>query len=198
MKSNLILFIIAFYSLPAFASNVQIGQASYAGTGCPAGSLELNNDLDKLAVQVRILQPITAEAGRRTQLPFDRKDCSITVPIQVEKGFQVAVAPVKFSGEVAQPGEAMSQMDVNYYYQYSNGADRQSYGIKWPGIQYSQFSVYAPKNTNAAPFWSRCGFGINLQMNVGVQTQSSTMSMPSILALGQIEGFEILVRRCTQ
>jgi hypothetical protein len=86
-------------SLPALAKTESTAPTSvnlsYGGTGCPAGSISSSLSTDRSRL---ILKPsaFVVQVGQVGLVPgpsklFDRKSCSIAIPIDVPPGYQVAL-----------------------------------------------------------------------------------------------------------
>ena len=83
----------AFASL-AFAqdpNDISLGEPGYGGNGCPAGSVSATLSPDAKSLSM-LFDSYIVEAGGETGRSFDRKSCTIAIPVSV-------------SNQVSDPGD---------------------------------------------------------------------------------------------
>ena len=91
MKKYMIISALVVHSIPAFASEFQIGELSYQGSGCPQGSIQtqVNQETGKVLFRVDSIQ-----TQARTPKFAYRQDCTIKIPVQVSSGYSLAALPM--------------------------------------------------------------------------------------------------------
>ncbi|MFM6928861.1 MAG: DUF4360 domain-containing protein [Bdellovibrio sp.] len=170
MKSMFNLFVCAGAILTSFAANaqLQLGQPSYGGTGCPAGSASVTLSPDSSAISM-LFDSYVTEAGNTTGRRVDRKSCNITVPVSVPNGYSVAVFQVDYRGFNLIPRGASNRFDVEYFWAGSQGP---RVSRMFTGPQNDNFNI--TDNLVAQTLvWSPCGQSVNLRVNSSMMAQSN-------------------------
>ncbi|HND84413.1 MAG TPA: DUF4360 domain-containing protein [Pseudobdellovibrionaceae bacterium] len=155
----------------AEAQNVAIGEPTYGGTGCPAGSLsgEVSRDGSEIFIQ---FGSFIVESGRSSRHRIDRGSCSFTIPITVPEGYSVALlAQSDFSVNVERG--ASVQRDVEIFYAGAR-FENQSKIFRGPLSQDLQEVYPEPE---AGVVWTPCGKSVNLRMNMSLLTQGSASAV---------------------
>lgn len=131
---------------------VTLGQAQYAGSGCPSGSVNavLGPDGRRLSV---FYQQFLAEAGGATGRPIDRKDCRIAIPVHVPSGFSVSILPADYRGFNALPVGARSTLMIEHFFA---GARGQVFSRTFTGPLNADFLIPATVLATSTT-WSPCG-----------------------------------------
>lgn len=166
-------FIVAVASLlsalSAQAQGLRLGQPSYGGTGCPAGTAMVDVSPAQDAISI-LFDQFVAEAGRTTGRSVDRKACSITIPVHVPSGYSVAVFQTDYRGFNLIPGGgANTRLETEYF---------------WAGIRGPRFikPFRGPENSDytqsngviaSALVWAPCGASVNLRVNSSIMAQSN-------------------------
>jgi len=156
-------------SSTTLAQGLVLGQPSYGGNGCPAGSASASVSPDGSAVSILFDQYI-AEAGNTTGRRIDRKSCNFAVPIQVPQGYSVAVFQVDYRGFNAIPSGAYNRFDVEYFWAGARGP-RMSRIFNGPTS--SAFSVTDRLQAQTL-VWTPCGESVNLRVNSSMMAQSNS------------------------
>ena len=165
------LFVGAIIMSSAFAEagRLRLGEASYGGSGCPAGTASVTVSPDDQALSV-LFDQFIAEAGNTTGRRVDRKACNLTIPVHVPQGFSVAVIQTDYRGFNLIPSYGgMSRLNTEYF---------------WAGVRGPVFShVYSgPKNDDFTIsngiytqnlVWTPCGASVNLRVNTTIMAQSN-------------------------
>jgi hypothetical protein len=193
MKIGLSASLLALcFSGMASATEVQLGEATYSGSACPQGSLSIEMGQNKRSASFQFAG-MQAQAGET--LPFDLQDCDIKFPVQVPKGYKVAVLPVKYSGKSYLPYGTSSQLHLNYYYEYSFGIAQSNFQYRWWGEQMKDYGFLFPKTENNL-FWSNCGQDIKLRLNISMMAETNKFHHVAKISLDRMEGFELKVEKC--
>jgi Domain of unknown function (DUF4360) len=89
------IILLMFLSVPAFSQTYQLGQASFAGTGCPAGSASATTTDDGSVVSILFSEFMVKVAGRT--------NCTVSIPVSVTPGYVVQSAYVQLNGFASLP-----------------------------------------------------------------------------------------------
>lgn len=195
MKSLLTLAVLAL-SLSAEAQ-ISLGQPSYGGNGCPAGSASVSLTGDGKTMSI-LFDSFSAEAGNTTGRRIDRKSCNLRVPINVPNGYSVALIGIDYRGFNAIPGSgAYTQFDAEYFYAGYRGP---RFARRFNGPQSDSYLINNQLiATNLV--WSPCGtqviFGVNASATAmaNAQMQQTMMIVDSAdISAGII--YQFSWRRC--
>ena len=74
----------------ASAQGITLGEPSYGGTGCPAGSVGVSLSPDATSLSL-LFDTYVVEAGGTTGRSFDRKACNVAIPVSVPQGYSVTI-----------------------------------------------------------------------------------------------------------
>lgn len=151
------------------AANLALGEPSYGGTGCPAGTAAVTLSPDAQSVSI-LFDSYVAEAGYTTGRRIDRKSCNIVVPVHVPQGFSVSIFQVDYRGFNSLPEfDTQTRFNAEYF---------------WAGIRGPKISKVfrGPLNDNfittdnliaSALVWAPCGKSVNLRINTSMMAQSN-------------------------
>src|SRR5262245_38876143 len=87
----------------AYADDIQLGDLSYAGTGCPIGSASISVSPDQKSISVLFDQYVVEAGGAKA---FDRKNCNLALPVHVPQGYSIAVVGIDYRGFTLLPAAA--------------------------------------------------------------------------------------------
>ena len=143
---------------------VRIRSLTYAGTGCPAGSVAQNISPDNLAFTL-LFDNYVAEAGPGVPLSQGRKNCQINVDLEYPAGWTYTLISIDYRGYANLDPGARGTQKATYYFQGSAGQSS------------AQSTLYGPKNQDynyrdviGSPNWSYCrvfrALNINSQVRV--------------------------------
>ena len=175
---------------------VRVRSITYAGTGCPAGSVAKNISPDRLAFTL-IFDNYVAEAGPGVPISQSRKNCQLNVDLEYPAGWTYTLFAVDYRGYAnLQPNVSGTQKST-YYFQ---GASSQSS---------AQSTLYGPKNQDyfyrdviGNPNWSYCNVFRSLNINTQVRVDNSRAPGNSgLMTTDSIDGHVIATygftwRRC--
>ena len=160
-------------------SGIKLGDPSYGGTGCPAGtaSVTLSPSQDALSI---LFDQFVAEAGGIYGRRVDRKSCNLSIPVQIPQGYSVAVIQTDYRGFNLVPAMgAMNKIESEYF---------------WAGIRGPKYSqIYrGPINDNftlsngilaESLVWTPCGATITLRVNTNIMTQTNARNDQSMMTV---------------
>jgi hypothetical protein len=148
---------------------VRIRDFTYAGTGCPAGSVALSMSRDSSAFSL-LLEEFAAEAGPGVSISESHKNCQLLFDLDYPTGWQFALFTVDFSGYLSlDPGVTATQ-SARYYFQGQSqtanlattfgGPDSRDYYIR---------DTFGPTSM----VWSPCGAQRALNLNIAVDVSGA-------------------------
>ena len=158
-------------------AQIKLGQPSYGGNGCPAGSASVSITDDGKIMSV-LFDQFAAEAGNTTGRRIDRKSCNLRVPIKVPQGYSVALIGVDYRGFNAIPGSgAYTEFNAEYFYA---GARGPRFSRRFQGPQNNEYLINN-KLIATNLVWSQCGteviFGINAAATAMANSQMQQTMM---------------------
>lgn len=194
---SLLFFSSTVFCLQATAADVlKIGNPSYSGTGCEAGSATLSLSPDRSQLSV-LFSNFVAESGARVGRQMDRKGCVLSLPIHVPSGFTLAIATVDYRGFMSLPQKTRGQFIASSTFA---GAEkfREDRQFKGPFMDNFTFRTQAATNEK---IWSQCGRVVTLRtqavvvVNSGQSGEDTMGTVDSVdVAAGISYRFEL--RRC--
>ena len=194
--------IAASYSGSALAdvpNYVRIVGITYAGSGCPAGSVGNNVSPDFQAFTL-LFDQYQAAAGPGVPFGQKRKNCQVNVSMDIPNGWSYTLFTVDTRGYVSlQPGvRAMEQS--TYYFQGQQLTGREQTVIYGPTDRNYQAT---DQITMANQVWSPCGVVRSLNINTEVRVDNSAApNNQGMMTVDSIDGqfkliYGIRWRRCS-
>ena len=171
MKSMMKTLLFAATVMGALSANAQLklGQASYGGTGCPAGTASVMLSPDRTELSI-LFDNYVAEAGSTTGRRLDRKSCNLTVPVTVPNGYSVAIFQVDYRGFNIIPRGAQNRFDVEYFWA---GARGPKISRIFSGPIDDSFTL-TDNLIASSVIWTPCGQSVNLRVNSSMIAQSNS------------------------
>lgn len=169
MKNTYVLAaLLCLVSATASAASLRLGNPSYGGTGCPAGSASVSLSPDQQAISF-LFDSYVVDAGFGRN--FDRKNCNIAIPVQVPQGYSVSVFAIDYRGFAGIPRGGRAQLSVNYFLAGGGSGVRTS--KTWVGPFNSDYLKTDNLQLNAI-VWSGCGASTILRANTTMLVQSNS------------------------
>jgi hypothetical protein len=170
------------FSSAAMAQSLQLGQPSYGGNGCPAGSASavLSPDSQELSV---LFDSYFAEAGGTTGKRIDRKSCNLAIPVRVPQGYSVAILKVDYRGYVAVPAGGLDRLEIEYFWAGARGPKvvREARGPINDGY------TVTDELLATTLVWSACGAEVNLRINSSMMAQSNNRMEQTIGTVDSVD-----------
>lgn len=149
---------------------VRVRSISYAGTGCPAGSVSQNVSSDNQAFTL-LFDQFVAEIGPGIPLSKNRKNCQIAVDLDFPSGWSYSVATLDYRGFVSLEAGARAEQSAAYYFQGQAATARLSTPMYGPVNR--DFQIRDTLGV-AAAVYSPCG----LQRALNINTQLRLVANP--------------------
>lgn len=174
MKAWLLLPLLVALAFPAEAAPLKLGKAGYGGPGCPGGSASVAATSTNISIRFDRYQ---VAAGGSTGKSFDRKACSMSIPITVPAGKSVAIVGLNFAGYTKLPTGATADFRVE---QFLVGGKGPVFTRSVKGPKTGKFTA----SSDTALSWSACGGGTTFRVNTSliVRTTGGKAASASIRA----------------
>ncbi|MBK8083828.1 MAG: DUF4360 domain-containing protein [Devosia sp.] len=166
MKTWLTVLVLAAAALvptAVDAASLKLGKPSYGGPGCPAGTASVVMSGSTISLRFDRYQ---VAAGGSTGKSFDRKACSVSIPVTVPAGQAVAVVGIDYAGYNNLPAGTSSTFKVE---QFLAGGRGPVFTKTVSGPTRGKFAV----SSDAALSWSGCGGGVTLRTNTSLIVKAS-------------------------
>ena len=159
-------------------SEISINSISFAGTGCPAGTVAGNIAPDAKAFTL-LFDSYVAEAGPGVSLSEGRKACQLNVDLHIPQGWSYTLFTLDTRGFLnLEPGTSAVQSN-KYYFQGS---------LSGPTLSSQYIGPRVGDYTNrdnigvAALVWSPCGLNraLNVQTSVRVAAGGGRRAMATV------------------
>lgn len=188
LRLNSFKFLFAFLVLPSlygcfpsWANNpadLQIGDVSYGGTGCPAGSAGIIISPDKTSFFISFDRFI-AEAGGNSGRPLDRKSCALAIPVTIPAGYSLSLIPAGIKGFVSLPAGGEGEVNVESFFA---GAQGPRLTKTFQGPLEKDFSLTFPDSEESSTY-SPCGGTTNLRVNTSVLVKASEGGQNAVIII---------------
>ena len=163
---------------------VRVRNISYAGTGCPAGSVAENISPDRQAFTV-LFDQYQASTGPGVSFTEKRKNCMLNVDLDFPQGWSYSLFTVDTRGYVSlEPGVSATQQS-SYYFQGQMGTASMATPMNGPIDQ--NYEV-RDDLTATALIWSPCGAQRALNINTEVRVTSFNPNAQGLITVDSIDG----------
>lgn len=166
-------------------SFVKVSKISYAGSGCPAGSVAENLSADFKAFTL-IFDSYFAEVGPGSEFSQRRKNCQINVDLEFPQGWSFTIADIDYRGYAYLERGVSGLQKATYYFQgqrQSANKGTQFFG-PFEGDYHARDTVGLGAN-----IWSPCGARRALNINTQVRLENSQDSLAKgLLTTDSIDG----------
>ncbi|EGS17713.1 uncharacterized protein CTHT_0070550 [Thermochaetoides thermophila DSM 1495] len=161
--------------------NVRIVGVSLLGSGCPAGTADVQIDATKTLLEVTFSEYII-QTGPGTMAADWRKNCKLTLNMEFDEGFQFATLSTDTRG-FAQIPQGSRGLCSNTF-DFTGTSEQSTYSISLIGPREGPFSLTADPDVTS---WSPCG-GTTAIMNMNTQCNISPTRSPALIAVDRISG----------
>jgi hypothetical protein len=155
-------------TVSAQAQTITLGQPGYGGTGCPAGSVSATLSPDSTSLSL-LFDGYYVEAGGTTGLSFDRKNCNVSIPVNVPQGYSVSVISIDYRGFNQLPNGGQSTFNVEYFFAGGRGP---TFTRNFRGELSDEYLIHN-ELTAESTVWSACGAQVLLRTNSSIRVQTT-------------------------
>lgn len=167
MNGKLIAFALLTFSIGAQAQDLELGEPSYGGTGCPAGSASVSLSPDSKSLSL-LFDQYVVEAGDGRAI--GRKNCNIAIPVRVPSGYSVSVFAIDYRGFVGLPSGSRATLNVDYFLAGQGRGVRSSKSFTGPR---STDYLTTDRLGMEAVVWTGCGANTILRANTSMMVQNN-------------------------
>jgi Domain of unknown function (DUF4360) len=155
---------IATSMAPASAAQVQIMDATYGGSGCPANSASVSVSPDGQELTI-LFDKFIVMGNNAAQ---SRKNCSMSIPIKVPQGFQISLYDADYRGYVAPSTRASLRSE--YFFAGNRGP------VFTRNINGETNYNVRDRLATVANVWSACGDSVNMRVNSSLSARGAGMA----------------------
>jgi hypothetical protein len=163
---SLVLTATAYADAP---SNVRLRGISYAGSGCPSGTVAQSISADHRLLNLRFDSYI-AEVGRGVPVNEARRNCQVNIDLDYPSGWSFAIESVDYRGYASLERGVVAVLSSTSYYAGATQTARLQTTFRGPfDADYSvrdQLSI-------SSQLWSPCGVKRSLNINTQVRLDNS-------------------------
>ena len=157
---------------------VNVNSISYAGTGCPAGSVAGNISEDARAFTV-LFDAYTAEAGPGLALREGRKACVLNIDLHIPQGWQYSILTVDTRGFLNLERGTSAFQQNKYYFQGDLRSSTKRSDFYGPLVKdYTVRDLIGIESL----VWSPCGVNrsLNVATSAGVMANSGRRALATV------------------
>ncbi|KAK5652817.1 hypothetical protein OQA88_9483 [Cercophora sp. LCS_1] len=179
---------------PVTPSRVRIVGVSLLGSGCPAGTADVQIDASKSLLEVTFSEYII-QTGPGTRAADWRKNCKLTLNMEFDQGFQFSTLTTDMKGFAQIPQGARGRCTNTF--DFTGATGQTGYAMDLVGPMEGPFDLKAEPDIVS---WSPCG-GQTAIMNMNTQCNISPTQQQALIAVDRISGkITVLIgidwRRC--
>ncbi|KAJ4158328.1 uncharacterized protein LMH87_008860 [Akanthomyces muscarius] len=163
-------------------SKVKIRGVSLLGSGCPAGTADVQVDATGSLFEATF-SAYQVQTGPGTKAIDWRKNCKLTLNMEFDQGFQFSILDTDMIGFAEIPRGAKGQC-TNTFSFTGNGAQHVDYGISLPGHYSGNFDLQSRAGIES---WSPCG-GSTAILNMNTACNISPTHLPALIAVDHVSG----------
>lgn len=163
------------------AERITISVETVNGSGCPAGTARVSSAPDNTAFTVSYSDYFVL-AGAGSKPTEARKNCQLSLRVQIPQGFTFAVAQVDLEGFAYLQREASGSQHSHYYFMGTSPTAQVSHEFTGP---YS--AAWRTSDRAAALVYAPCGQERNLNINTELRV-AGTGSGTSFMTMDTTQG----------
>jgi hypothetical protein len=162
-------------------SQVRIRGVSLLGSGCPAGTADVQVDATKTLMEVTFSEYIV-QTGPGTKASDWRKNCKLTLNMEFSAGYQFSTFYTDMMGFAQIPAGANGYCSNTF--DFTGFSERVTYAVNLRGKREGSFELSASPDIES---WSPCG-GQTAIMNMNTQCNISPTTSQALIAVDRISG----------
>ena len=201
IKEVIVIGMLAVTATPALADHpdsVRVRSLTYAGSGCPAGSVAGNVSADAQAFTL-LFSSYYAEVGPGVPFREKRKNCQLLIDFDYPRGWSFSIFTVDVRGYVALERGVTGTQQTSFYHQGSANTATLKTVLSGPRDQNYQIRDTLPLESQQ---WSSCADQRAVNLNTQVKLESGFNSnRRGLMTVDSIDGAVTLIygvawRRC--
>ncbi len=154
---------------PVPAEPITIKRIQYNGTGCPLGTVAENISTKKDSFTLTFSE-FVAEAGPGIPLSAGRRNCILTLVLDVPGGWQYSVGEFYYRGFLDLDQGIKAEQSATYFFEGQGLQGRFASSSFGP---YEKDYVYTDKVGLASAVWSPCGVERALNINTAIRVDNT-------------------------
>lgn len=162
-------------------SKVKINGISLLGSGCPAGTADVQVDATGTLFEATF-STYEVQTGPGTQAVDWRKNCKLTINMEFDSGWQFSILDTDMRGFAQIPSGATG--DCKNVFSFTGGQGSATYDLPLPGLKSGDFDL---KSSPGIESWSPCG-GSTAILNLNTQCSISPTYLPALIAVDSLSG----------
>lgn len=166
---TLFTFLLSVPALAETPSYVRVRSITYAGSGCPAGSVAGNIAPDRQAFTL-LFDSYIAEVGPGVAIREKRKNCQLNVSLDFPQGWSYTLLTVDYRGYASLEPRVVGTQQSSYYFQGSTQTARLRSDYRGPMDR--NYQIRDTLGLDAV-VWSPCGAQRSLNINTEVRLDNS-------------------------
>ncbi|KAK3366876.1 hypothetical protein B0T24DRAFT_534397 [Lasiosphaeria ovina] len=166
---------------------VRVLGVSLLGSGCPAGSADVQIDGTKTLMEVTFSSYIV-QTGPGTMAADWRKNCKLTLNLGFDEGFQFATMATDMTGFAQIP--AGSHGTCSNTFDFTGVQGQTAFSTRLDGAREGPFTLHSDTDATS---WSQCG-GTTAIMNMNTQCNISPTQQQALIAI--TVNVSVAWRRC--
>ncbi|OAA42072.1 secreted protein [Metarhizium rileyi] len=175
-------------------SKVKIRGVSLLGSGCPAGTADVQVDGTGTLFEATF-SAYEVQTGPGTKAVDWRKNCKLTLNMDFESGYQFSILDTDMIGFAEIPKNANGQCTNTF--SFTGNPQMVNYRINLPGHYSGNFNLQSRAGIES---WSPCG-GSTAILNMNTACAITPTTLPALIAVDHISGklrvkFAVQWRRC--
>lgn len=153
------------------AGTVYVDSFSFAGSGCPAGTVAptISNDNKTLTLS---FDQFIAEVLPNSNKSMDRKNCNLTVNLKYPQGYTYAVAKADYRGYVYLDRYVSATQKATYYFAGMANAHTYSSNIGGGNFTVDKNYLFTDSIPMESVVWAPCGETRALNINAEIRTEN--------------------------
>lgn len=195
MKTKQVLMSLSLVATSAFAvDGLRLGEPSFGGTGCPAGSVSATLSPDNTQLSL-LFDAFTVEARGSTRV--DRKSCNVAIPVHVPQGYSVSIMEIDYRGYLSLPRGAQATFAAEYFLAGSAGPRFQE---TFRGRIDDDYMINNTLEVTGV-VWSPCGAQAILRTNASMRVMTNSRGEQALATVDSMDVdsgiiYHIQWRRC--
>jgi hypothetical protein len=164
--------VIPFETAPRY---VRVRSLSYAGSGCPQGSVSGRVQAGRDGMMV-LFDEFVAEVGPGAPFSAKRKNCQLNIDLDYSSGWSYAVKSMNYNGYVSLERGVTASIQASLYFQGSASTATIRKSLTGP---LDRNYVIRDSLGNSSAVWSPCGAQRSLNINTQILLSNSGNSRRS-------------------
>lgn len=158
------------------AERVRVDIISVNGSGCPAGTTEVDVSDDNLTFAV-IHRSYVAKVGVGADPTDFRKNCQLVVDVKVPPGFTYGIVRADYRGKISLQAGAQALQRANYYFQGNAATTARSHPFTGPlRDDWHTTDIIDPGSVVYKPCGENRYFNINTELRVRAGTSDPKLT----------------------